>query len=394
MAELSKINLSGTEYDIKDTVARNKQVSQLSVSMGASNGTIAPKYADGSTGTSTTIPIATAVAAGLLSAADKAKLDTLISASTHALSFIGFTSTALTDGATTSTLVAAEGKTLTKTTGFTVGDVVFYGTKEFIWNGASWTEFGDGSSLRALAFKDSASGTVTIPATNHTHTTPSLSHSVTQGSVSASGSYTPEGTVTITDRTDIDSSTESDDNGGFIVSTAPKKIGLGDKVLTNYETERVTIKPVGGTTSVQSITGVGTLPTSETKNIPNVTSVGVMFKAEVVGETLKLTAGTAPTLGTEISVNSMKSAGTLPTRQAVTVATAGADKTFKAVYIDDWGLPSDTHPTIAEMVNASFAGTAKTVSVTGKTSGVAVANHAASTTGAPSGTESKTVTVQ
>lgn len=388
MAELSKINLSGTEYELKDTVARNKQVSQLSVSMGASNGTIAPNYADGSMGTSTTIPIATAVASGLLSAADKAKLDTLISASTHALSFIGFTSTALTDGATTSTLVAAEGKTLTKTTGFTVGDVVFYGTKEFIWNGASWTEFGDGSSLRALAFKDSASGTVTIPATTHTHTTPSLSHSVTQGSVSASGSYRPEGKVIITDRTDIESCSEDGD------VTTPKKIGSGDKILTNAETENVTIKPVGGTTSVQSMTGVGTLPTSETKNIPNVTSVGVMFKAEVVGETLKLTPGSAPTLGTAISVNSMKSAGTLPTRQAVTVATAGTDQTFKVVDMREWGNQYYTYPTVAEMLNSSFTGTAKTVNVTGKTTGVAVANHAGGTTGAPSGTETKTVTVQ
>lgn len=392
MAELSKINLSGTEYDLKDTVARNKQVSQLSVSMGASSGTIAPKYADGSTGTSTTIPIATAVASGLLSAADKAKLDTLISASTRALSFIGFTSTALTDGATTSTLVAAEGKTLTKTTGFTVGDVVFYGTKEFIWNGASWTEFGDGSSLRALAFKDSASGTVTIPATTHTHTTPSLSHTVTQGTVSASGSYTPEGKVAITDRTDIDSLTEGE-NGEF-TTTTPKKIGIGNRILTNAETENVTIKPVGGTTSVQSMTGVGTLPTSETKNIPNVTSVGVMFKAEVVGETLKLTPGSAPTLGTAIAVNSMKSAGTLPTRQAVTVATAGTDKTIRVVNMSNWGDPGSTFPTVAEMLQSSFSGTAKTVNVTGKTTGVAVANHAGGTTGAPSSKETKTVTVQ
>lgn len=392
MAEISKINFGGTDYELKDTVARNKQVSQLSVSMGASSGTIAPKYADGSTGTSTTIPIATAVASGLLSASDKAKLDTLISASTHALSFIGFTSTALTDGAKTSTLVAAEGKTLTKTTGFTVGDVVFYGMKEFIWNGASWTEFGDGSSLRALAFKDSASGTVTIPATNHTHTTPSLSHSVTQGTVSASGSYTPEGKVAITDRTDIESLTEGE-NGEF-TTTTPKKIGVGNRILTNAETENVTIKPVGGTTSVQSMTGVGTLPTSETKNIPNVTSVGVMFKAEVVGETLKLTPGSAPTLGTAIAVNSMKSAGTLPTRQAVTVATAGTDKTIRVVNMSNWGDPGSTFPTVAEMLQSSFSGTAKTVNVTGKTTGVAVANHAGGTTGAPSSKETKTVTVQ
>lgn len=376
MAELSKINLSGTEYDLKDTVARNKQVSQLSVSMGASNGTIAPKYADGSIGTSIIIPIATAVASGLLSASDKAKLDTLISASTHALSFIGFTSTALTDGAKTSTLVAAEGKTLTKTTGFTVGDVVFYGTKEFIWNGASWTEFGDGSSLRALAFKDSASGTVTIPATTHTHTTPSLSHTVTQGTVSASGSYTPEGTVTI-------HSTDS-------LPAVPECDGTQDVFVVSNNVEDVTIKPVRGTTSVQSMTGVGTLPTSEAKNIPNVTSVGVMFKAEVVGETLKLTPGSAPTLGTAISVNSMKSAGTLPTRQAVTVATAGTDVT-----VSKYTKPNiSTSFGIENGINCIFAGTAKTVNVTGTTSGVTVANHAGGTTGAPSGTESKTVTVQ
>lgn len=392
MENLDRIDFGGVTYGFEDTEARNKQASQVSVSMNANGGSIAIKYADGSTGTAITIPIATAVAAGLLSAADKAKLDTLISASTHALKLIGFTTTALTDGATTSTLVADTSKWLSKTTGFTPGDVVFYEFEEFIWNGASWTRFGPGGSLRALAFKDSASGTVTIPATGHTHSTPSLSHSVTQGNVSASGNYTPEGTVSVTDKTNIESSTESS-GGGFSTVTDPKKIGSGDKILTNYETEDVTIKGVGGTTAVQSMTGVGTLPTSEVKNIPNVTSVGVMFKAEVVGKTLKLTAGTAPTLGTAISVNSMKSAGTLPTRQAVTVATAGADKTFKAVSLGDWGSPGLTFPTVAEMVNASFAGKAKTVSVTGKTTGVAVANHAAGNTGAPSGTETKTVTV-
>lgn len=392
MADLSKMNFDGTDYNFKDVTARNKQASQVSVSMNANGGSIAIKYADGSTGTAITIPIATAVAAGLLSAADKAKLDTLISASTHALNLIGFTTTALTDGATTSTLVADSSKWLSKTTGFVVGDVVFYGHKEFIWNGSSWTEFGDGSSLRALAFKDSASGTVTIPATGHTHSTPSLSHSVTQGNVSASGSYTPEGTVSVTGKTDIESLTESSD-GGYSTTTDPKRIGGGDKILTNYETTNVTIKGVGGTTAVQSMTGVGTLPTSEAKSIPNVTSVGVMFKAEVVGETLKLTPGTAPTLGTAISVNSMKSAGTLPTRQAVTVATAGADKTFKAIDLEFWTESNAIRPTVAAMVNASFAGKAKTVSVTGKTTGVAVANHAAGNTGAPSGTETKTVTV-
>lgn len=376
MEDLDRIEFDGVTYSFEDTTARNKQASQVSVSMNANGGSIAIKYADGSTGTAITIPIATAVAAGLLSAADKAKLDTLISASTHALKLIGFTTTALTDGATTSTLVADTSKWLSKTTGFTPGDVVFYEFEEFIWNGASWTRFGPGGSLRALAFKDSASGTVTIPATSHTHSTPSLSHSVTQGDVSASGSYTPEGTVSVTTNDTIPAVPESD--------------GAQDLFVVSNNVEDVTIKGVGGTTAVQSMTGVGTLPTFEAKNIPNVTSVGVMFKAEVVGKTLKLTAGTAPTLGTAIPVNSMKSAGTLPTRQAVTVATAGNDVT-----VSKYTKPSlSTTIGLEEGLNVAFAGKAKTVSVTGKTTGVAVANHAAGNTGAPSGTETKTVTVQ
>ena len=75
MAELSKVQVGTTVYNVKDTVARNKQVSQLSVSMDASGGTIAPKYADGSTGTGISIPIATEEKAGVMSAEDKQHLN-------------------------------------------------------------------------------------------------------------------------------------------------------------------------------------------------------------------------------------------------------------------------------------------------------------------------------
>lgn len=33
---------------------------------------------------------------------------------------------------------------------------------EFIWNGTQWSEFGAGSALKGLAFKDSATGTVNV----------------------------------------------------------------------------------------------------------------------------------------------------------------------------------------------------------------------------------------
>lgn len=366
MADISKINIGGIDYNIKDAVAR--------------------------------------------------------AATTSGMHFIGVTSTTLTDLATTTTLTPAAEGSLSKTTGFVAGDLVISNNKEFVWTGELWSEFGSTGSLKALAFKSSASGTVNVVSNNHTHSIGSLSHSVTQGTVSASGNYTPAGTITISNNAKITSITDSGS------TTNPKIIGAGDKILTNYETTSVTIKPVGGTTTVQSITGVGTLPTSETKTIPNVTSIGTaptfetktipnvtnagkMFTATVNGETLTLTAGSVPTIGTAISVNSMKtegtwptlgtaisvnsmtSSGSLPTRSEVTVATAGTDKTFKAVDVDRGANPLSDYPTIAQAINASFSGNPAVIGVSGSTSGVAVAAHAASTTGAPSATENKTVTV-
>jgi hypothetical protein len=55
-----------------------------------------------------------------------------------AMKFIGTTTTAITDGNTTKTIVIG-GKNVTAEN----GNVVIYGAKEFIWNGTSWEEFGN-----------------------------------------------------------------------------------------------------------------------------------------------------------------------------------------------------------------------------------------------------------
>lgn len=58
------------------------------------------------------------------------------------LDFIGTTTTALTDGATTTPIkVNSEDHTAVK------GDVVLYGDKEFLWTGSAWEELGDASAL-------------------------------------------------------------------------------------------------------------------------------------------------------------------------------------------------------------------------------------------------------
>lgn len=85
---------------------------------------------------------------------------------TGGMHYIGETSTVLTDGATTSTLVAKSENSLSKLTGFEAGDIVIYGELEFVWNGAKWQEFGSTGSLKSLAFKDNATGDVACAGTN------------------------------------------------------------------------------------------------------------------------------------------------------------------------------------------------------------------------------------
>ena len=70
--------------------------------------------------------------------------------------YLGVTTTELTDGATTNP-ITINGDSVTAKK----GEIVNYGSKEFIFNGTAWQEFGDLSALGALAYKSSASGSYT-----------------------------------------------------------------------------------------------------------------------------------------------------------------------------------------------------------------------------------------
>lgn len=129
----------------------------------------------------------------------------------NAKSWLGITSTELTDGATTNP-ITINGQQITATSGNIVG--VVDSDSEFIFNGTAWQEFGNLSDLGALAYEDTATG-----------------------------KFTPQGSVS---------------------------------------------KP--------SIT-----VTPSTTNVPNVTDVGSMPTYTVTGETLVISAGTVPTLGTSIA---------------------------------------------------------------------------------------------
>lgn len=173
-------------------------------------------------------------------------VDTKTSGLTGAMHFIGITSTALTDGATTATLTPKTTGSLTKTTNFEAGDVVVCNIndkigQEYVWTGSAWELLGD------------------------------------------EGSYALK------------------TNTAVVVKTA---------TLTKNTLPTLTIT----TKNIPNITSVGTPTTLGTAfSIPNVTNKGSAAEFTVANGTLTLKAGSAPTLGTAFSVPNVTSAGTVPT---------------------------------------------------------------------------------
>lgn len=206
--------------------------------------------------------------------------------------YLGVTTTALTDGASTNPItINGEQVTAKK------GEIVNYGSKEFIFNGTVWQLFGDMSALGALAYKDSADGSYT----------PAGSVSLTNGNKTATVSAASSGTATYTPAGSVAAPTIS-------VATA------------------------GSTTTVNSITAVGTLPTF----------TGTTYS--VASETL--------TIGAEVF-----NAGTLPTKGAnQTVKTGDASYSASAPAFTGTGVRLVTG-NISVPTSASFSGTAATITV-------------------------------
>ena len=224
--------------------------------------------------------------------------------------YLGVTTTALTDGATTNP-ITINGQNVTAQS----GNIVLYGNQEFIFDGTHWNQFGDLSSLGSLAYKNTASGSFTPAGT--------VSQPTFNGdTMNSTGSFTPAGSVKLTNsnKTAAVSAAES----GAVTYTPDGTVAA----------PTISVKTAGTTTTVNSITAVGTLP--------NYT---------VSGEVLTLTQGTLPTKGKNQTVK---------TGDAAYQATA-PEFTGTGVRLVTGNISVPT--------SASFSGTAGAVSVSGTPSG-------------------------
>lgn len=219
-----------------------------------------------------------------------------------AVYWIGVTTTALTDGATTNPITVS-GESVTAD----IGGMAQYSGEEFVWNGSAWQSIGK-NNFGDLAFADTASA-----------------------------SYTPEGTIEVTPTTDsvysitdvgtlpvVDPQTDS----VYSITDVGTLPSVDPTDTTVYSiTDVGTLPSVNPTdTTVYSITDVGTLPTVSptTDTVYSITDVGTLPTFTVSGEVLTFTAGTLPTKGTAQTVvaDVGYTAGTLPTKgSAQTVLT-------------------------------------------------------------------------
>jgi len=304
MADISKITLpSGTTYDIKDATAR-QAIADLN----------------------------------------------------NYTAYLGVTTTALTDGATTNPITVSGSSVTAKT-----GNIVNYGSKEFIFNGSEWQEFGDMSGLKALAFKDTASATYT-PAGTVSATfsgTQKYAHiTAIKDTTTSTGNFTPSGTVSATF-----TGTSEDEN---ITVTAPSVLTTVD--IAAYSTnggDDVDITPSGSvgnmsaTATASLIIGQPT-PHAVTSNgsVPTLTfTVG-----DTNNETLAISwdAGSMPTLDTSVALSE---------DNATIVVTPGKfTGTAKYLRITNHRskLTSTGTFTPTGTVSATFTGTEGSVSVSSK----------------------------
>ena len=282
------------------------------------------------------------------------------------VTFMGETSTALTDGSTAKSIVI-NSATVTAVKGY----LVVYNSKEFVFDGEKWIEMGDLSLIGDLGWKDSASGTFTP--------TGSVTQPTFSGDeMTSTGNFTPTGSVGLTSAASTStgavgyiSEIGTKSFSGTAATIKPKVTAAGTVAITkgtgtaNYTPEgsvaapTISVKTAGATTTVNSITAVGTLP-SLTTTVANETL------------TIGFDQGTLPTKGTDTTVKTGDAA-----YQATAPAFTGTGAELKATFTgtEVEGSASYT-PAGTVTVNAttkyltgSFSGSQGSVSVKGTPSG-------------------------
>lgn len=274
--------------------------------------------------------------------------------------YMGVTTTPLTDGATTNP-ITINGSSVTANT----GGICTYQSKEFIWNGSAWQEFGDLSALGDLAYSDTASANYTPQGTINGSFTGSSSSVAVTATANANGNYQPSGTISGTTFTgDSMTSTGTFTPEGSVSLTnsnttaTVSPAGSGTVTYTpagSITAGAITVKTAGSTDTIHNPTKVTVAKTLETAAPSATAPANAITYYAVANETLSLYQ-IGYTTGDSITTSDV----TVKTGDA---AYESANPTFSGTGVrlvtENISVPS----------SASFTGTEGNVSVSGTTTG-------------------------
>lgn len=243
----------------------------------------------------------------------------------------------ITDGDTTNPITIKDGAS-TKSVTATTGDIVIQGTTEFIFDGTAWREFGDITGLGDLAFADTASGKFTPAGTVSKPTfTGSQSNVTITATDNASGNYQPKGSV-----------------------SQPTFSGTKVKISG-------TVTPTGSVsgsftgTGVRLVTGNISVPTSASTTTATTENKTATVSAAASGDTTYTPAGNVSGTAVEMnttSVNSITAVGTLPSWSA-TVPSGTENLTFSwnTGTLPTKGAAQTVATSVKNVTDPTFSGT-------------------------------------
>lgn len=317
-----------------------------------------------------------------------------ISALSGAMEFLGVTTTQISDGSSTNPIIIA-GESVTAK----AGDVVIYGSSEYVFSAADskWHEFGSTGSLKALAFKDSASGSYqpagSVSKPTFTGTTATISISTTAngtinnsfkvGTATATTSdFTPTGSVSQPSFTGTTATISISTTASGTV-TGSYQVGTGTATTTGFKPE--------GTVSKPGWTGTAATISAEYQPAGSVSTptITVTKQTTAVKGITSYTAGSAPAWSATVSSETLSfswNAGSVTTigsssYTVMTGATASASQ------------PTFTGTTATISTSYTPAGSVSQPTFTGTTVKISLGFEGSATTGStsyqPAGTVSK-----
>ena len=262
--------------------------------------------------------------------------------------FLGVTTTPLTDGSTTATIII-NGESVTVTAEDS-GAIVLYNkpsgssgssTLEFIWDGGAWREFGTQGLLGALAYKDSASGSYTPSGT--------IEISAITLSGSAKFTYQPEGSVT--------GSVTAQGSSKFTYQPEGTVTVSGVKAAGTVSKPDITVTPT--TESLSYLSDVTYDSTTETLTINNVSGKSVMTGASAA-------LASAPTFDGTTVTPTATFTGTAVTNGTTQVTFEGTEVSISASFVGTAVTEGTTQVDfegITVTPTATFTGTTATITV-------------------------------